>query len=187
MRFMVGVPSAEIVAAILRVFFRDTSTALDLTPGTRTFWSETVPTQVSVVFSASDFTALPYGDAAFDVAIFDPPHLADAGQKSIMAARYGTYKNVDLEPAVPAGCREAWRVARVGAIAKVTDHVHESRFVRQSRWIFDELGEPYDEVYAVRQPLSDKKWREPQLCARSNGSKYLIFHKGEQRHQRRAA
>src|SRR5438552_1081345 len=59
MRFMVGASSAEIVAAILRVLFPEARAALDLTPGHRAFWSESVPTNVSVHFSPHDFTALP--------------------------------------------------------------------------------------------------------------------------------
>jgi hypothetical protein len=84
MRFMVGVSSAEIIAAILRVLFPDARTALDLTPGRRCFWSEAVPTHLAV----HDFTALPYGDESYDVLLCDPPHIADGGRKSIMAARY---------------------------------------------------------------------------------------------------
>src|SRR2546428_9746623 len=87
MRFMIGASSAEIVAVILRVLFPDARTALDLTPGRRCFWSETVPTHVAVRFSEHDFTALPYGDAEVDVSLLDPPHNADAGERSVMGRR----------------------------------------------------------------------------------------------------
>src|SRR6266851_5577363 len=123
MRYMVGVSSAEIVAAILCILFPDARTALDLTPGRGCFWSEAVPTGVAVHFSEHDFTALPYADDSVDIALFDPPHLADAGQRSIMRQRFGTYPSGDLESAVRAGCREAQRVARIGTVVKVCDHV----------------------------------------------------------------
>lgn len=187
MRFMVGASSAEIIAAILRVLFPDARTALDLTPGHGCFWSETVPTHVSVQLSEHDFTALPYADAISDVALIDPPHLADAGQRSIMRQRFGTYPSGELEDVVRQGVREAFRVATLGCVVKVCDHIHERRLQHMSGWVSQELGTPYDEVHQVRaRSLVDPKWHEPQLSARNNGSTYLIFRKGEQRHLRRA-
>src|SRR5579859_2561879 len=103
MRYMVGASSAEVVAAILRVSFPDARTALDLTPGYGCFWSEAVPTHFSVFFSDHDFTALPYAEASYDVPIFDPPHLGAGGQNGIMASRYGTFKDREVEPTIRAG------------------------------------------------------------------------------------
>lgn len=36
-----------------------------------------------------DFTNLPFDDNSFHLAVFDPPHLEWAGDKSIMATKYG--------------------------------------------------------------------------------------------------
>ena len=48
------------------------------------------------------------------------------------------------------GVREAWRVARLGIIVKVTDHVHGQRYVLESDWVRETVGEqPFDEVYQV--------------------------------------
>ena len=185
LRFERPQPTAELVAHILRVFFPDATTALDLTPGRGCFWSETVPIQVTVEASAQDFRALPYADNSYDLVVFDPPHVADAGAHGIMGQRYGTYRQRELEPAIRAGCREAWRVARLGVLVKVTDAVHGQTFIRMSGWVYAELGEPFDVVHGQHRPLIDGKWLEPQLSARNNGSTYLIFRRDGARHVRR--
>jgi hypothetical protein len=110
--------------------------------------------------------------------------MADGGKTSIMANRYGTYRWCDLEPAIRAGTREAWRVARLGTVIKLCDYVHGSRYRRLTAWAIAELGEPYDVVHQVRPPLHDGKWREPQLSAYSNGSTYLIWRKDGPVHRR---
>lgn len=183
---MIGRSSAEVVAAILRDLFPDARTVLDLTPGRGRFWSESVPTHVSVRFSEYDFRCLPLEVNAVDVAVFDPPHIADAGQRSIMRQRFGTYPQRELAQVIRDGAREAFRVAALGCVVKVCDHVHEQRFQDMSGWVCGELGAPYEKVHQVRaRSIRDPKWREPQLSAYSNGSSYLIFRKGEQRHLRR--
>lgn len=72
----------SLVALLLVVCFPDASSALDLTPGRGGFWSERVPVGVTVEASPHDFTCLPYPDAHRDVVLLDPPHNADAGQRS---------------------------------------------------------------------------------------------------------
>jgi hypothetical protein len=179
--------TAGLVAQILVILFPDAETAIDLTPGRGCFWSARVPIHLAVTSSRADFTDLPFADTSYDVPLLDP-HVADAGAASIMGRRFGTYRTLDaLESAVRQGAREAWRVARVGIVVKVTDAVHASRFVRMSGWIYDELGEPYDVVHQVRRrPLIDPRWKEPQLSARNNGATYLIFRKDGPVHRRRS-
>lgn len=178
--------TATIVAKILAVCFPDARAAVDLTPGHGAFWREDVPTHVTVTLSSHDFRRLPYANESYCVALFDPPHNADAGSGSIMGTRFGTYKQADLEPAVRQGVREAWRVSTRGVLVKVTDHVHGQRFVRMSGWVYDELGEPFEVVHQVRgRALVDPRWREPQLSARNNGASYLIFRKDGPLHRRR--
>jgi hypothetical protein len=177
--------NATIVASILRVSFPDAHTAIDLTPGSRNFWSETIPINVTVSFSPFDFTALPYADGSVDVALIDPPHLADCGSASVMRQRYGTYRASELRSVVQAGARDAMRVGRVGAIVKICDHIHEGRFQNMTRWVEDVLGDPYDVIHRVghRTPTGHN-WHE-QLSARNNGSTFLVFRHGSQTHKRR--
>jgi hypothetical protein len=157
---------------------------VDLTPGRGCFWRGDIPTNVTVERSTHDFRHLPYADRSYDVPLLDPRHNADAGVRSVMGQRYGTYKHADLERVVRQGAREAWRVARLGVIVKVTDAVHAQCFVRMSRWVYEELGEPYDLVHQLHRALIDPKWREPQLSARNNGSTYLVFRRDRARHVR---
>ena len=168
-RYSAAKPAA-IIASMLRVLFPDARSALDLTPGRGTFWDGTA--HVEVTASEADFRCLP---------------CADGGRAGIMARRFGTYRNGDLERAVRAGCREAMRVGRLGCIVKVTDHTHGQTFTWQTGWVTDELGAPYDVVHQVRaRNLEDGRWRGA-YSARSNGSVYLAFRHGDQRHRARGA
>lgn len=192
-------PTPTVVALILRVLFPDALTALDVTYGSGNFWDGSAHVSVRAHDSdptrapdgVVDFTSLPYDDDAYDVALFDPPHLEDAGEASIMRERFGTYAHADLQTVIAQGASEAWRVAALGIVVKVTDHVHavaDTWFRRQTRWVIDAIGqEPYDVVHQVRSNVFvDPKWQE-QLSAYNNGSTYLIFRKGDQRHIRRKA
>jgi hypothetical protein len=46
-------------------------------------------------------------NASSDVALLDAPHNTDAGPRSIMGERYGTYRSGELEAVVRAGVLEA--------------------------------------------------------------------------------
>lgn len=186
-------PTPTIVALMLRVFFPDAETALDMTYGSGSFWDGSAHVRVTGLDSnparaldgVADFRKLDRADDSFDVTLFDPPHIADAGAESIMGARFSTYDNADLEDVIRAGASEAIRVGRLGAIIKVTDHVHGQRFVRESGWVILELGEPYDVVHQTRSnAMIDPKWNE-QLSAYNNGSTYLVFRKDTPLHVRR--
>lgn len=195
-----GETAAEIVAGILRVSFPDAKTALDATYGNGNFWNGTAHVKVTGVDlnehrapdGKADFRDLPYDDESYDVVLLDPPHLADAGEESIMGQRFGTYAGHNLEQAVRDGAREAYRVSRLGVVAKVTDGVHGQEYVPMSDWVRKAVsagtehdGVPYDVVHETRaHAVIDPKWGE-QLSAYNNGSTYLIFRKGSQRHTKR--
>lgn len=193
LRFCQDLPTPVLIAQILRVYFPDAETVFDMTGGDGGFWdgSELVRVERLIVDPASadggesDFRSLPHlEDGAYDVTIFDPPHLAETGTSGIMGNKFGQFANYDeLELAVREGCGEAWRIGLLGSVVKVTDHVHGSRYVLESDWVRDAIGEPpFDEVYQVRShAVIDPKW-EDQLSAYNNGSTYLIFRKGDQRH-----
>jgi hypothetical protein len=195
LRFMqADLPTPTVVALILRVFFPDAETALDMTYGSGGFWDGSAHVSVTAhdvdparaPHGAADFRDLRYPDESFDVPLFDPPHLADSSTGSIMGDRFGTYPDADLRGVVQDGVREAWRLARLGCIVRVTDHVHGQRFVMQSAWVRDVVGQdPYDVVHQTRShAMVDPKWNE-QLSAYSNGSTYLVFRKDGPLHRRR--
>lgn len=195
LRFCQDLDTSVIVAQILRVYFPDAETAFDSTGGDGGFWDGSEPVQVTALYvdpqhaadsDVADFRQLEYDDERFDVVLFDPPHIADGGTDSIMAAKFGTYANEDLADVIGDGVREAWRVARLGIIVKVTDHVHGQRYVLESDWVREAIDQvPFDEVHQVRSgAMVDPKWEE-QLSAYNNGSTFLIFRKDSAMHVRR--
>lgn len=197
LRFCQDLATPIIVAQLLRVYFPDAETAFDSTGGDGGFWDGSQPVQVTALYvdplqaangRVADFRQVDYDDDAFDVALFDPPHLADGGDDSIMTEKFGTYADANLADVIRDGVREAWRVARLGIIVKVTDHVHGQQYVLESDWVRAAIGQPpYDEVYQVRPgAMIDPKWEE-QLSAYNNGATYLIFRKGDQKHVRRSS
>ena len=56
-----------------------------------------------------DFRALPYSDGDFKLVVFDPPHLARAGPKSWLAAKYGKL-SPDWRDDLRRGFAECFRV-----------------------------------------------------------------------------
>ena len=56
-----------------------------------------------------DFTALPFSDKSFRLAVFDPPHLKNAGKKSWTAMKYGVLEG-DWKEMLRKGFEECFRV-----------------------------------------------------------------------------
>jgi ParB-like chromosome segregation protein Spo0J len=179
--------SAQIVAAILRVCFPDAKDALDVTWGSGCFWDGSAHVSVRRTRPGTDFRALRHRDSSRDIVVYDPPHLADAGDESLMRHRFGTYGSRHLEGVICAGAAEAFRVARLGVVVKVCDYVHGQRLIRETGWVIDELGEPYEIVHETRtHAVVDPRWRE-QLSAWNNSASYLVFRKDGPLHVRRTA
>src|SRR5215510_15870193 len=119
--------SATIVAELLDVVFPDAKDAVDMTHGRGGFWNG--HSRLDVIkhdldperapHGAMDFRDMRYGDKSFDVALFDPPHVADAGKGSIMGQRFGTARGGKLEDLIRAGAAEAWRISHLGIVVKV--------------------------------------------------------------------
>ena len=136
-----------------------------------------------------DFRAMPFADDAFDVVTFDPPFHTDMGRgkASVMGARFATFGTLaELRAAVEQGCREAWRVGRLGAIVKVQDYIHESQAVWMSRWVQDAFPvEPFD-VLHLRRPhkLVDPKWRD-RLSVYRNHATFWVYRTDGPVHRRR--
>lgn len=190
--------SAWAVARLLAVLFPDARTVLDMTYGSGKFWDGSAPVQVVGMDRnpararqvCADFTALPFSDGAFDVAVFDPPYITGAGRASVMHARFGSYRGIpDLRLAVESGSREAWRVGRLGVIVKVQNHKHNSRLIHMTRWVTDALApaELYDEMHVRSdRKIEDGRWQD-QLSLRSVHSTYMVFRRDGPIHRRRVA
>ena len=62
-----------------------------------------------------DFQRLPFANDTFHLVVFDPPHLPDAGDTSIMALKYGCLKG-DWKKQLSKGFDECMRVLRPNGI-----------------------------------------------------------------------
>ncbi|HZO25091.1 MAG TPA: hypothetical protein VFH48_03750 [Chloroflexota bacterium] len=193
MRYM-PVTSAEAVRRLAHLAFRDCTTALDLTYAHRGFWRDPLPPGLTVtsnnVDPASaadlhlDFTATGLPDAAYDLVVLDPPHIANGGARGIMAMRYGTVKGLAaLRELIEAGAREAWRVSRVGILVKVADYAHQGRHQQLSRWVEGAVPVPPYTVLHTFKPtfLRDGKHRATRV-PRNNGAVWFTFRASGHRH-----
>lgn len=62
-----------------------------------------------------DFTNLPFEDESFYLVVFDPPHLNDAGDNSIMALKYGCLRG-DWQSMLSKGFDECMRVLKPNGV-----------------------------------------------------------------------
>jgi hypothetical protein len=186
--------SAEAVRRLVHLAFRDALAALDLTFAHGAFWRDPLPPLLDVTTSNRDpssgaelhldFTATGLSDAAWDLTVIDPPHLADAGQNGIMGTRYGTVRGLAaLREMVEAGAREAWRLASVGTLVKVADHAHQGELQLLSDWVKAAIPmRPYVVLHTFRAAhLRDGK-HHVERVPRNNGATYLAFRKDGHRH-----
>jgi len=187
--------TSAIVKSIILVAFPGARMALDVTYGLGNFWSEGAPIPVTghdrraerAPDGVMDFTDLAYDDATWDVVCFDPSHLADGGEESEMADRFGTEQDQEaIDNAIIEGTREAWRVCSQGIIVKVCNHVHGETFQYEQALVEEALDWKipyYDLVYQVRDhAFIDPIWG-PQKSAYNNGAVYVILKKGSQLHR----
>lgn len=186
--------SAEATRRYIHLAFRDALTAIDLTAAHGGFWRPPVPPGLAITTNnldpASradlhlDFTDTGLSDGAYDLAVYDPPHLADLGADSIMGKRFGSAMGSGgLDALVTAGVREAWRIARVGILVKLADSSHGGEFLQLSRWVLEQFdAQPYFVAHTTRPPLEDGKWKV-QRVPRSNGAVYLVWRKDGHQHR----
>jgi hypothetical protein len=191
---------AQAIEVILFVCFPDAGSVLDSTWGRGRFWTDsTAPVGVVGLdlnpkrarHVVGDYRALPFADGAFDVGVFDPQFLSDGGRASIMRAAYTTHGRLEAAKAdVQQGCREIWRVSRLGIIVKVQDHIHDQRLIRMTDWVREAIpAAQYDEllVPSEQAKVIDPKWTRPQLSLYRDHSAYLVFRKDGDVHKRRRA
>lgn len=93
--------------------------------------------------TVADFRALPFADWSWDVLVFDPPHISEAGRNGLVgerggnwADRYGTlsegYAAADVSACFAPFLAEAARVLAPGGVVlvKISDQVHRAAY----RW-----------------------------------------------------
>lgn len=61
-----------------------------------------------------DFTNMDFANETFSLVIFDPPHLVRAGERSMMAKKYGVLNKETWRDDLKKGFDECWRVLKIG-------------------------------------------------------------------------
>lgn len=74
----------------------------------------------------ADSRALPFADASFDLAVFDPPH-ANLGQNGRMAERYGYFTAAEITDLLRGTSRELHRVLRPEGLVAFKWNDHDRR------------------------------------------------------------
>jgi hypothetical protein len=131
-------------------------TVVDLTWGRGRFWTAWRPQRlVSVDLHTradvrADFTRLPFPDACFDAAVFDPPYKYNGTPTHAMdtGGGYGIDRPVTVterDALIVAGCIEAARVASRRVLVKCQDQVVSGR----KRW----------QTWIVADAMRDIGWR----------------------------
>jgi hypothetical protein len=140
-----------------------------------------------------DNTQMPFRDGAFDVVVYDPPHIPNQGKDKSkdfhtrfgLGARSSKEHQYSFSHTYPPFVREAFRVlGREGILlCKITDYVHDHRynwahvdFIQAAR----EVGfQPCDCVVKVRKgPIIDPKWKTAHHSRRQH-CYWLVFRKSE--------
>jgi hypothetical protein len=148
--------NADLIAEVARLYATGNPKIADLTYGKGVFWRKTPHLRVfgsdiiTVPKRPHDFTALPYGDATFDIAVLDPPYIHSPGQH-MTDHRYqnaATTKGLlqkDIRELYRKGMVEAARIVRRpgGQVwVKCKDQVQSS----MQRWAHIEI---YDDARAL--------------------------------------
>jgi hypothetical protein len=193
MRYM-PITSSEAVRRLVHLAFRDAHTALDLTYAHQGFWTDPLPPGLTLTTNNLDptssadlhldFRSTALSDGAYDLVVYDPPHIADGGRNGILARRFGTVRGIPaLRELIQAGAREAWRIAAIGVLMKVADHAHQGEHHALTDWIKAAIPMPvYTDLHTIRPTyLRDGRHRVTRV-PRSNGATYLVFRKTGHRH-----
>lgn len=185
--------SAYAIEGLLTVCFPDARTILDTTYGNGQFWvasrrtvwgSDRDPARARHVVAR--YEALPFGPAAVDVVVFDPPFLPETRNGAGKYGRrftkvrdesggFGIGAVQALRFSVLSGLQEARRVARLGVIIKVQDTIHSRRPIWMSMWLWEACGEPYDFLTVrAKSKMQAISWQR-QLSVRRNHTTYWVY------------
>jgi hypothetical protein len=180
--------SADANRILLHCFFRDAHSVVDLTHGAGQFWKAPYPPGLTLTTNNIDpaastdlhvnFTATGLPDDAYDLAVYDPPHLPHLAPTSFMVGRYGTVRSTaGFQAMIEAGALEAWRLARVGIIVKLADFPNGGAYLPLTSWATNVLGlGPCYVMPTIGRP-SPRPKGEVSRVPRNNGADWLVFRK----------
>jgi SAM-dependent methyltransferase len=140
-----------------------------------------------------DNRAMPFADEAFDVVVYDPPHLPNQGKDRVkdFTRRFGLGEKSPAENGYnfshlyPPFMAEAYRVLRPEGIlfCKIADYIHNHRF----QWAHIELVQAAVAagflacdciVKARKGPIVDPKWKKAHHARRQH-CYWLVFRKSK--------
>ena len=171
---------------------------LDATLNTARFWRGSSRGFIGIDLEArfrpavvADNTAMPFQDGAFEVVVYDPPHIPNQGKdrSKDFNVRFGLVLRSPKEHgytfthAFPPFLKEAYRVLKAEGIllCKIADYIHHHRY----QWAHIELihaaralnFQPCDCIIKVRgSPIIDPKWKTAHHSRRQH-SYWLVFRK----------
>ena len=192
---------SELIERMLRLYpRRPPKVILDATVNCGRFWrnSSWVPVGIDIdpkhrPSIVADNTQMPFQNDAFDVVVYDPPHIPNQGKDKgkDFNSRFGLVvkslkaNNYTLSHTFPSFLTEAYRVLRPEGIllCKITDYVHNHRY----QWAHVELLLAAqkvgfcacDCVIKTREhPIIDPRWRVSHHTRRQHCF-WLVFRKSD--------
>lgn len=196
-----GEEDAELIEQLLGFYpHRTPRLILDATVNGGRFWRGSARTVVGLDIDprhrpdvCADNAAMPFLAEAFDVVVYDPPHIPNQGadrRKDFntrfgLGARSSKDNGYTFAHTYPAFMAESWRVLTDGGIllCKITDYVHNHRY----QWAHVDLihaGQAAgftacDCIIKVRKgPIIDPKWKIAHHSRRQH-CYWIIFRKSD--------
>jgi SAM-dependent methyltransferase len=173
---------------------------LDATINSGRFWEESSRPVIGLDIDprhrpdvVADNTRMPFADGAFDVIVYDPPHIPNQGKdkRKDFRTRFGlggrspSKNGYNFTHLYPPFVAEAYRVLKPEGVlfCKIADYIHNHRF----QWAHLELVKAAaavgflacDCIVKVRKgPIVDPKWKEAHH-ARRHHCYWLVFRKSK--------
>jgi hypothetical protein len=189
---------AALLERMLPFYHPDPERILDVTVNRGRFWRDSSRAAIGLDIDPSNRpelvannNALPFLGEAFDVLVYDPPHIPDKGadRKHSFKPRYGLGEKSGVERGhtfahqYAAFLQEGWRVLRSGGVllCKISDYIHADSY----RWAHVDLIRAAqrtgftacDLIIKIRKTsIIDPKWKKARH-ARKIHCFWLVFRK----------
>ncbi len=196
-----GEEDAELIERLVAFYpHREPRLILDATVNGRRFWRGSARPVIGLDIEPShrpdvcaDNTSMPFRSGAFDVVVYDPPHIPNQGRDRSkdfntrfgLGARSDKASGYTFAHTYPAFMAEGWRVLREGGVllCKIVDYVHNHRY----QWAHVDLiraGQDAgfiacDCIIKIRKgPIIDPKWKLAHHTRRQH-CYWIVFRKSD--------